>query len=160
MKYKTEAAQAAQLIRADLKQAYPDLKSRVNSSTFAGGDEVRVTLLVEDIEHYITWQTVKDFLSKYEAGSFDGMNDLYTYDNLREDIPQVKWLFVDVEVVAGVMQRLVEAYNQQRGEKAWVQVGNSYHFNGVQVGNFTCEDHNQAYWFNKFVDEYLKLNLN
>ena len=88
----TTAALAARQIRKMLKQH--GVKASVKSSNYAGGNSIRVTLF--DAPPW-TVDAVKAATAKYEYGTFDGMTDSYNYDNRRDDIPQVKYLFVEVE---------------------------------------------------------------
>lgn len=65
---------AAKNIRIELARAFPGVKFSVKSDRFSGGDAIR-----------INWtdgpQTVQveEIANRYEAGSFDGMTDSYTY---------------------------------------------------------------------------------
>ena len=40
-------------------------------------------------------EKLKEYSNQYEYGHFDGMQDLYEYSNVRDDIPQTKYLFVE-----------------------------------------------------------------
>ncbi len=88
---KTRSAQCAAAVRAELKKAFPDLKFRCTSQNFAGGNAVRVEYEDQTSE---THKAVEKLLAKYEYGSFNGMEDLYEYSNVRNDLPQVKYLHV------------------------------------------------------------------
>lgn len=84
----TRAAQAAKAIKNELQAAFPGVKFSVTSENYSGGDSVRV--------HWTDGpkqKDVDDLLSKYEYGHFDGMRDLYEYDNVNKDIPQAKYIF-------------------------------------------------------------------
>jgi hypothetical protein len=80
-------AQTAKMIRAKLKAAYPQIPFRVTSTSFAGGNAV-------DIEWTDgpTTKAVDAIAGDHEYGRFDGMIDLYEYDNCRDDIPQAKYV--------------------------------------------------------------------
>lgn len=67
---------AANNVRTELKAAFPGVKFSVRTSRFAGGDDLRVEWTDGPTE-----KQVNEIISKYAAGSFDGMIDLYTYDN-------------------------------------------------------------------------------
>jgi len=87
MAYKTKTAETAAWIRKELKSKYPDVKFRVHSRIFSGGDAVDVEWIDGPKE-----QEVRRFLSKYQYGYFDPMEDLYKYSNVKKDIPQVKYV--------------------------------------------------------------------
>jgi hypothetical protein len=86
---RTQAALAAREIKSILKKAYPQIKFSVTSQTYAGGDSVRVSY-----DNGVPTKNVEELISQYEQGTFDGMTDMYEYDNSRDDIPQTKYLFV------------------------------------------------------------------
>jgi hypothetical protein len=67
------ATETAKKIRKTLKAAFPGVKFSVTSSTFSMGSSV-----------YVSWtdgpmsSQVNAILSRFESGSFDGMQDMYT----------------------------------------------------------------------------------
>ena len=89
-KQPTQHALAAKAIRAEIKPLLTN-KARVKSSSFSGGTSIDVFLSNESEE---VVEKVKDLCEKYEYGHFDGMTDCYEYSNTRDDLPQVKYLFV------------------------------------------------------------------
>ena len=65
---------AAKNIRIELKHAFPGVTFSVKSKRFSMGDDITI--------HWTdgpTGKAVNHIVGKYEAGSFDGMVDLYTY---------------------------------------------------------------------------------
>lgn len=104
---KTSAAFCAKAVKAELKAKYPNVKFRVTSKNYSGGNSVNVSWMNGPV-----CEDVEALLSKYEKGSFDGMNDLYSYDNVRDDIPQTKYLFcnrtVSPEIVEQIKARLAD----------------------------------------------------
>jgi hypothetical protein len=80
----TPKVTAASLIRMELKQTFPGIKFSVNTKS----DSVRIGW-----SNGPTEESVNEIVDKYEYGTFDGMEDLYKYDNRRDDIPQVKYVF-------------------------------------------------------------------
>lgn len=90
-KPKSNQAQVASLIRAYLKKI--GVPGRVRSEGFSMGDSVNVDIV--DISPDVM-SKIESFAKDYQAGSFDGMNDIYEYSNRRKDIPQTKYLFVNV----------------------------------------------------------------
>jgi len=89
----TEAAKAAQAIRSELKKAFPEIKFRIRSSNYAGGDSVRIVW-----SNGPTSDSVEEITKKYQYGHFDGMVDMYEYSNSREDIPQARFVFASREI--------------------------------------------------------------
>ena len=85
----SEHAKAAKIIRQELKAN--GIKGSVTSSTYAGGTSIRVS--VENLAPWIL-ERIERFTDKFEYGHFDGMTDCYEYSNSRDDVPQVKYLFV------------------------------------------------------------------
>lgn len=73
---KSEHAYVAELIRKELKQAYPTVKFKVKSDSFSGGDSVHVTWV-----NGVTDDQVNAIVRKYSAGHFDGMDDCYYYND-------------------------------------------------------------------------------
>lgn len=87
----SRAAQCAAAIRKELKSKFPGVKFSVRSETYSGGDSVR-----------IGWtdgpelSEVEAIASKYEAGHFDGMTDMYVYKKDRDpDRPCAKYVFAN-----------------------------------------------------------------
>lgn len=78
------AAECAAAIRAELKAAFPQVKFSVRKSS---ADSVRVEW-TDGPER----AAVERIVRKYERGTFDGMFDIYNYDNRRDDIPQVQYV--------------------------------------------------------------------
>ena len=105
MAYKNEAARCAAEIRKFLKEK--KIKASVRSSVFAGGDSVDVE--IKEIINPEDYNKLQDGLRKYQYGHFDGMIDLYESSNLRDDIPQVKFLQVnyDYNLSDGFIERLI-----------------------------------------------------
>ena len=90
---KTRAASCASEIRKVLKSK--GIKASVRSSIFAGGDSVRVS--IKELMHSKDFQDLRNELDKYQYGKFNGMIDLYEDSNIRNDIPQTKWLTVEYD---------------------------------------------------------------
>lgn len=81
------AAQTATAIRKELKTIFPNIRFRVTSDNFSGGNAVRI--------HWVDGpsnEQIRELTDKYEYGHFDGMIDMYEYSNVRDDIPQVKYV--------------------------------------------------------------------
>jgi hypothetical protein len=83
-------AATARAIRTELKKH--SITGRVTAKTYSGGDSVTVS--VQNLPPW-TMKQIKTYCSQFEMGHFDGMVDMYEYSNRREDIPQVKFVFVE-----------------------------------------------------------------
>lgn len=118
----TTAAQAAKLIRAELKKHFPDTKFKVKSDNFTGGDSVNITWT-----DGITTKRVEHIIGKYEEGKFNTTTDMYEYDNRRDDIPQVKFLQVRREISDIVFE---EIKNYLEENEITLRVGSSAVYNG------------------------------
>ena len=107
--------QTAAAIRKELKQNFPNITFSVKSHIFTGGDSVGI--------HWTdgpTWDTVNKIVCKYEYGYFNGMIDCYDNNNMRDDIPQVKYVRVDrymsKETEEKIIQQLITKYQFTREE--------------------------------------------
>ena len=93
MKTISTHADAAKRIKAELKQSFPMIKFSVKSKSYSGGDSID-----------IGWTngpaacSVNKIVKKYEYGKFDGMTDCYDYTNVRNDIPQTKYVFASRDI--------------------------------------------------------------
>ena len=85
----TQAALCAAAIRKELKAE--GIKASVTSVNFANGNSVHVNFT--DLSPF-SYSAIKQELAKYQYGHFDGMNDIYEFSNIREDIPQAKYVQV------------------------------------------------------------------
>lgn len=65
---------ATKNIRIELKRAFPGVKFSIKSSSFSGGDDIRVGWTDGP-----TSGQVEEIISRYAAGTFNGMDDSYTY---------------------------------------------------------------------------------
>lgn len=109
---KTTAAQTAKAIRTELKGARPlnGIKFRVTSSTYAGGDSVRVSFQ----DHPDKVDLVNEIADKYQMGNFNGMEDIYEYDT-NPDLPQVKFTFVENTMTESMKDALAEYIQKHYG---------------------------------------------
>lgn len=121
----TEAAQAAKMIRQELKAAFPATTFGVRSRNFSMGDAVDVA-----------WtdgpqvDQVNAVVRKYQYGSFDGMQDLYEYTNTRDDIPQAKYVqthrTISVERKREACELLSRMYGVEVAIDEWGGVNGPY----------------------------------
>lgn len=90
---KSNHAAAAAAIRAELKRH--GIKASVRSESYSGGSSITVDLQ-QDLSPAAVAE-IKGFCNQYVRGSFDGMTDCYHYDNTRQDLPQVSYVFVNMD---------------------------------------------------------------
>ena len=83
-------AGAAKMIRQYLKAN--GIAGSVRSKSYSMGSSINV-----DVENLLPAQyaDLKAYANQFEYGHFDGMQDIYEMSNVRDDIPQVKFVFVN-----------------------------------------------------------------
>jgi hypothetical protein len=87
----TGTAACAAAIRAEVKAKFPGVKFSVRSENFSGGDSVNV-----DWTDGPDYEEVEKIVDSYQAGHFDGMQDMYVYDDDREPgKPTAKYTFTN-----------------------------------------------------------------
>ena len=96
---KSNQAQAAKLIKKELSQKFPNTKFKVTSQGYSMGNHV-----VIEWDDGPTQTAVRDIVSKYQYGHFDGMYDIYEYSNKRDDIPQTKFIILQRHVAKMIKQ--------------------------------------------------------
>lgn len=90
---KTQAAQAAQEIRKVLRGVFPEIKFRVNSQTYAGGDSVSINYV-----NGVPSAEVEKWVKGFQCGKFNSMEDIYEYSDNVEGRPQAKYIMVSREI--------------------------------------------------------------
>jgi len=68
-------ALGAKNIKVELAKAFPGIKFSAKSESYSGGNSIRVSWVDGPVE-----AEVNKIIRKYQEGSFDGMDDLYSYD--------------------------------------------------------------------------------
>jgi hypothetical protein len=118
MAYKTEAARCAAEIRKILKGK--NIKASVTSEVFSMGDSVDVE--IKEIIDPQVFKALQKELAKYQYGYFNGMEDIYENTNMRDDIPQTKFLSInyDWKLLDRALQKLEEFV------RANVNLGDTY----------------------------------
>lgn len=76
---------------------------RVRADSYAGGSSVNI--YVEDLPPARRAE-LEAYAGQFEYGHFDGMQDLYEFSNVREDIPQVRFVFVNNNISDEMYQRV------------------------------------------------------
>ena len=132
MKQLSEAAQAAKIIRKELKKH--NVPGKVLSSSYSMGSSVRVTLLDP---MPATIKKVRRFCSDYQYGHFDGMNDIYEHSNTNEELPQAKHVTVTAQHSPALKQEVWD----------WVKARHS----GFEEAPESHED-SRYWWHEGFMD--------
>ena len=91
MTYKSEVARCAAEIRKILKEK--NIKASVRSRQFSMGNSVDVE--IKEIIDPEVYKALQKELAKYKYGNFNGMEDIYECNNVKEDIPQTKFLSIE-----------------------------------------------------------------
>ena len=135
-------AAAAAAIRAELKRR--GIAGTVRSRSYSLGSSINVD--VADLAPRAAID-LRFFCSDYEYGSFDSSTDCYEYSNRREELPQVKFVFLknemSDEVAARIWDYCMSHYGLSSNDRnAYIQNMGCYGdtliqriFNGV-VGDF------------------------
>ena len=100
---KSAHAAAAAMIRKEMKKN--GIKGSVRSSSYSGGSSI--TVRVNDLTPW-TLEALTRFVSGFQYGHFDGMYDIYEYSNSRDDIPQVRFTFVECSYSDELRQKAYE----------------------------------------------------
>lgn len=115
-------AAAAKAIRAELAAAFPFSTFAVKSRSFSGGNAVDI-----DWTDGPTVAQVEKITGKYQEGSFDGMQDLYTYDRDRPaDLPGAKYVQTQRGRSDATYRAVVDYLNSHYAGFALVIVEKSY----------------------------------
>lgn len=102
---KSTVAQCAALVRKDLKALFPNIKFRVTSDNYSGGDSVNVSYT-----DALPAKQIEAAIKKYQYGRFDSMTDMYEMTNSLDGVPQTKYLFVRREMSEAVKEQIMNDY--------------------------------------------------
>lgn len=124
---------AAQLIRAELKANFPGFKFSVTSDY----NSIRIRWTDGPAP-----KKIQEITSKYKAGHFNGMEDIYEYDRSNPDLPKAKYIFDEREVSEALKMQAAadlhipaEEVNTYTGERRIYNElqERSYDANGKQI---------------------------
>jgi hypothetical protein len=125
-------ASAAKMIRQFMKEN--DIAGRVRSQGYSMGSSINI-----DVENLIPaqYEILKSYSRQFEYGSFNGMEDIYEYNNVNDDIPQVTYVFVNNrmsdELGENIYQFIKGYYAGMEGAPASFKEAHSFYnqnFNG------------------------------
>lgn len=114
-------AQCAKLIRQELKKAYPQIKFKVTSEHYAGGNSVDIYY-----DDGVNKSKIDELVSKFMYGEFNSEDDSYSYNNVREDIPQVKFISVTRNYSPQTKEKLAKALAERYGVSYQSMMDNFY----------------------------------
>jgi hypothetical protein len=107
-----QASQTAEVIRNSLKNEFPLVKWEVRS--------------LMEIGVYISWtdgpvvEKVEKIVNKYQCGHYNKQKNRYEYSNIRDTVPQVKYLLtsrsMSKEIENEIMKYLQKNYKNCRGK--------------------------------------------
>ena len=117
MKTFTPSAQVNKLLKKKAKELGLEVKG--SSKNYSMGCSVTVKVLKGSDDAF---NKLKEYSYQFEYGSFDGMNDIYNNDNVRKDIPQTKYLFINDDRAAQIIEYFDE--NIWKTEKKWMWFDN------------------------------------
>jgi len=83
-------AAAAKMIRAYMKEN--GIAGSVRSQGYSMGSSINVN--VQDLNP-MQYEALNSYGRQFEYGSFNGMEDIYEYNNVNDNIPQVSYVFVN-----------------------------------------------------------------
>lgn len=132
-------AQCAKEIRKELKQHFPGIKLSVRSESFSMGDAVNVKWTDGPTD-----KAVNDIIGRYQYGHFDGMIDMYEDSNMRDDIPQVKFVQTERNMSDKTRDRIIKKHNDKFCEEAQIKDLNAW--------NVAYDCQNSSLIYRKFVD--------
>lgn len=92
----SDCVAAAKNIRKELKAAFPGVKFAVRSSKYAGGNSINVNYVDGPAR-----EKVDEIINKYEYGNFNGMEDIYEYNEdmyFNEAFGGAKYIFASREM--------------------------------------------------------------
>ena len=107
MKTKSQAAQVAALVKANLKKH--GIACSVKSSYFSMGNSVDVRVYDQRPE---TVAKIREYCEQFKDGYFDGMQDMYIYNKDRRNGPTTKYLHIKNEISAELRAECVAWVNQ------------------------------------------------
>lgn len=120
-KQPTSAAQASKEIKATLKAKFPGIKFSVKSDNYSGGNSVDIRWNFGP-----TVKEVEVYSQRHQYGHFDGMQDLYVYNESRPANVNDKGELVPIATVKFVMEErnishIPETYKRREDSKMIIE---------------------------------------
>lgn len=132
-RYSLTTGNTAKIICACILNKYPHLKLDRRSDSYSGGDSLRIT--VNGFRSLKELEEITTYAKKFEAGSFDGMTDSYTYVNNGISFEYSGQKFnVDIKYIF-----------TEQGEPAYIEPVNFFiEFNGLKPLVLTAANEEEA----------------
>ncbi|NPV00066.1 MAG: hypothetical protein HPY53_01675 [Brevinematales bacterium] len=124
-------AEAAKAIRAELKVQFPNVKFKVRSDSFAGGNSVDI--------YWIDGPNiaqVDEIVRKFKYGKFNSWNDMYEDNNRNFNLPQVKYVMTHREISFNTAVKVVEKIKKETGFEITISPKEN---NGYKIENLYTE---------------------
>ena len=163
---KTSSALCASVIKKELKKVFPNTTFSVKSTNFSMGNSVRVNYTDGPLQ-----SKVEDVVNKYQYGDFDGMEDIYRYNNHRDDIPQAQYVNVKREISPEIKNKIVKEIKKEipnfneddwyEDEKCWGSTLIWRKFQQMDLTNVVTESlyyGRKLKLFEEFMDEDYELS--
>lgn len=135
--------ECSKAVRAELKKEFPNVKFRVRTDVY------RIEVDYVDGPAY---DTVRKIMDKYEMGHFNSMEDIYEYDNSREDVPQREYAFVEREISLEYGQDALDEFNKYWNTDCKPNVRDSYMYEIPVISSIQDIDWNRQ-WI-EFINKY------
>ena len=113
----SHSAQVNKLLKKKAKELGLDVRG--SSKNYSMGCSVTIKVFKGSDDAF---NKLKEYSYQFEYGSFDGMNDIYNNDNIRNDIPQTKYLFINDDRASEILKYYDE--NIWKTEKKWMWFDN------------------------------------
>ena len=113
----SHSAQVNKLLKKKAKELGLDVRG--SSKNYSMGCSVTIKVFKGSDDAF---NKLKEYSYQFEYGSFDGMNDIYNNDNVRNDIPQTKYLFINDDRASEILKYYDE--NIWKTEKKWMWFDN------------------------------------
>lgn len=107
---KSEHAQAAAMIKRELKLRYPHTTFTARSESYSGGTSVHIDWIDGP-----TYTEVDQALGKYSQGTFDGCEDIYRYTPNQDELPRVKFVMPQRTQSPKTTAAIIEHLNRTKG---------------------------------------------
>jgi len=120
-------ARAGQMIRSFMREQ--GIVGSVRGQSYAGGSSINIH--VEDMQP-AALQALERFARQFEYGSFNGMEDIYEYNNVNDDLPQVSYVFVNNNISNGLRQAI---WDFARGYYKGLENAPA---DAIEAGNYYC----------------------
>lgn len=135
--------ECSKILKQDLKKEFPNIKFSVRC------DSYRIEV---DYIDGPSLESVKKITGKYEQGHFNSMEDIYEYDNQREDLPQRDYVFVSRDISLEYGEEALDKFNSKFNLNCKPNIHDSYIFKVPVISSMQDIDWNLSW--NRFINSY------